>query len=200
MPTGIMESPNFKVGYARNIPGDMGIIVIGLPQTMLGCLQTALAVRQGIHKGTKQIIEMAKDMLLEKGISGERIGKHKGEDLYHTGALRASVKGTVSGKVIRPGATITGILKAGSKKVWYAYKVHEIGRGPGYWKYGVKSLFERLFAQKKQVGVVAKGGFRHPPIPYMQLAWKRVRPSAVPIMTRNIYNSLSELMSILGGM
>lgn len=175
-------------GEKGSIIGDTSLIVIGLNSTLMSLIATPMAIREGIKNGFERLIPLLVDAVQQQMIPDVQ--------LYWTGDLRSTVKGSIYGKAGKLGGNITAVIRAGSNKVWYAYKVHELGRGWGSHSWSKKRLWG--YPKKKAYEVKATGDYTYPPIPYMRIAYAAVKKDILGIMTEEINKSLTMLVFTQG--
>ena len=175
-------------GETGSIIGNTSLIVIGLNQTLMSLLATPLAIRHGIKNGFERIIKKLVEAVQQQMIPDVQ--------LYWTGALKGTITGKMYGSPTKMGGNITGVVQAGSSQVWYAFKVHELGRGWGQHSWSKKRLWG--YPKKKTYEYKASGSYSHPPIPYMRIAYAVVKKDIVNTLVDEIQKSLNVLIFTQG--
>ena len=171
-------------GEVGSIIGDTSLIVIGLNQTLMSLIATPLAIRHGIKSGFERIIKLLVEAVQQQMIPDVQ--------LYWTGALKKTVRGKIYGAPTKFGGNITGTVRAGSSSVWYAFKVHELGRGWGSHSWKKQRLWG--YPKQKKYEFKVSGEYTYPPIPYMRIAYAVVKKDIVGIMVDEINKSLTALI------
>jgi len=172
------------MGQKGSIIGNTALIVVGLDSTLMRLKEMPESIRKGIIDGFKVLVKNLAEKVKDQMVPGVQ--------LYWTGALRESVKGFVSGRAGILGGNITAMVTAGDSRVWYAYKVHELGRGWGSHSWSRSRMWGS--SKKKYEYSVSSVSYTYPPIPYMRIAYQSEKKNIVKTMVNNIQGELNQLM------